>query len=184
MKLKMTEHNGAMALVVSGERQDIIITEESGWFAFELLNKDYSAESPIFVQEECEADTTLPGSALESVAAIPAVVLEESFAAMSVAALESTGEESIATMPVATLESAAESAREYHLFLKLAELRKELAASEGVPPYLVFHNKTLQEMAKKSPHDMTAISRISGVGQAKLDKYGPLFLDVINGVAV
>ena len=69
------------------------------------------------------------------------------------------------------------------LFAKLALLRKSLAAANEVPPYLIFHDKTLHEMVDKLPANMRDMGHISGVGQAKLEKYGPVFLDVINGVA-
>jgi len=70
------------------------------------------------------------------------------------------------------------------LFEKLAALRTSLATIGKVPPYLVFHDKTLREMAAKMPANMQAMGNISGVGQAKLEKYGPAFLEAINGVAV
>ena len=69
------------------------------------------------------------------------------------------------------------------MFKKLADLRKELAVADGVPPYMVFHDKTLHEMAAKLPADIVAMSDVSGVGQAKLEKYGERFLAVINGAA-
>jgi len=70
------------------------------------------------------------------------------------------------------------------LFKKLALLRKSFAVADNVPPYMIFHDKTLHEMIDKMPVDMLSMSCISGVGQAKLQKYGPAFLEVINGVAV
>ena len=69
------------------------------------------------------------------------------------------------------------------LFKKLVELRKELAVADSVPPYMVFHDKTLHEMVAKLPADIVAMSDVSGVGQAKLEKYGERFLAVINGAA-
>jgi len=69
------------------------------------------------------------------------------------------------------------------LFETLAALRKELAATDGVPPYLIFHNKTLYEMIEKMPVDMDALGAVSGVGHAKLEKYGHAFLDAIKRFA-
>jgi len=66
------------------------------------------------------------------------------------------------------------------LFTKLAELRRELATAAKVPPYVVFNDKTLREMSEKLPADLAAFGNISGVGGAKLEKYGDLFLSVIN----
>ena len=70
------------------------------------------------------------------------------------------------------------------LFARLAGLRRELAYAANVPPYVVFHDKALREMAEKRPQDLEAFSRISGVGKARLEKYGGIFLTAINeGVA-
>ena len=70
------------------------------------------------------------------------------------------------------------------LFSRLVELRRELALSANVPPYVVFKDKTLQEMAEKRPADLTEFGNLGGVGAAKLEKYGAAFLAVINeGVA-
>jgi len=71
-----------------------------------------------------------------------------------------------------------------NLYEKLVALRKSLATIEKVPPYLIFHDKTLHEMADKMPTIMQDMANISGVGQAKLEKYGPVFLEAINGGAV
>ena len=65
------------------------------------------------------------------------------------------------------------------MFEKLVALRKSIATADSVPPYLIFHNKTLQEMADKMPADMQAMGNIPGIGQAKLEKYGQAFLDII-----
>ena len=69
------------------------------------------------------------------------------------------------------------------LFTKLVELRKELATSANVPPYVVFNDKTLREMASCMPSDLVEMGSINGVGQAKLEKYGEQFLAAIKGAA-
>jgi ATP-dependent DNA helicase RecQ len=48
---------------------------------------------------------------------------------------------------------------------------------------MVFHDKTLWEMVEKMPDDLKTLGNISGVGQAKLERYGVLFLSVINEAA-
>jgi ATP-dependent DNA helicase RecQ len=48
---------------------------------------------------------------------------------------------------------------------------------------MVFHDKALLEMVEVKPQNLAAFGKISGVGQAKLEKYGEKFLAVINGVA-
>ena len=71
-------------------------------------------------------------------------------------------------------------AAEGGLFEKLVALRKKLASEQGVPPYVIFQDKTLREMAEARPADLPAFALIAGVGQAKLEKYGARFLEVIG----
>ena len=66
------------------------------------------------------------------------------------------------------------------LFQKLRELRKSIADAKGVPPYMVFGDKTLQQMAHCYPQNRDSFSRVSGVGKAKLDEYGEAFLRVVR----
>ena len=66
------------------------------------------------------------------------------------------------------------------LFAILRTLRKELAAEQGVPPYIVFSDVTLREMARDFPIEEGQLSDISGVGIAKLEKYGDTFTDAIR----
>jgi ATP-dependent DNA helicase RecQ len=65
------------------------------------------------------------------------------------------------------------------LFEALRARRRELASEAGVPPYVIFHDSTLREMAELKPTTLGALSRVSGVGTAKLDKYGAAFVEVI-----
>jgi len=134
MKLKMTQHNGAIALVVTGTRQEIIITEENGCFVVEMVGTTpMPAPTLVHVQEEHEETVDTP-----------------------------------------TVEEG------NNLYETLVALRKSLATIEKVPPYLIFHDKTLREMADKMPVIMQDMANISGVGQAKLEKYGPAFLEAIS----
>jgi ATP-dependent DNA helicase RecQ len=66
------------------------------------------------------------------------------------------------------------------LFFRLRTLRKRLADDTGVPPYIVFGDATLMAMARHKPLDEEGLLGITGVGQAKLSKYGAAFLDVIR----
>ncbi|MFC3712270.1 DNA helicase RecQ [Sphingoaurantiacus capsulatus] len=66
------------------------------------------------------------------------------------------------------------------LFDRLRELRRQLASDQGVPPYVIFHDSTLREMAQLKPASLAALGEISGVGARKLDAYGPAFLSAIN----
>ncbi len=62
----------------------------------------------------------------------------------------------------------------------LRECRLRLAKEHDVPPYVIFHDATLRQMVHDKPADETALLAISGVGQAKLDRYGAEFLEVIR----
>jgi ATP-dependent DNA helicase RecQ len=65
------------------------------------------------------------------------------------------------------------------LFEELRRLRKQLADEEGKPPYIVFGDATLVQMAREKPLDEEALMGIGGVGRAKLERYGDEFLDAI-----
>jgi hypothetical protein len=66
------------------------------------------------------------------------------------------------------------------LFQKLSALRKKVSVEVGVPPYCVFHDNTLKEMCAGLPADLAAMSGIGGVGKAKLEKYGAVFIAAIR----
>ncbi|AWV97785.1 DNA helicase RecQ [Arcticibacterium luteifluviistationis] len=69
------------------------------------------------------------------------------------------------------------------LFEKLRQLRKEIADKAGIPPYVVFHDSSLLEMATNKPIIESQMLSISGVGQEKLKKYGKVFLkEIVNYV--
>ncbi|MEO2282083.1 DNA helicase RecQ [Pseudoalteromonas pernae] len=66
------------------------------------------------------------------------------------------------------------------LFAKLRALRKQLADEDDVPPYVVFNDKTLAEMAQLMPTNDTEFLKVSGVGFTKLSKYGGAFMTLIR----
>jgi ATP-dependent DNA helicase RecQ len=66
------------------------------------------------------------------------------------------------------------------LFDELRALRKQLADEQQVPPFVVFGDATLVEMAAYRPMDAEALAHISGVGQYKLGRYGHAFIEVIR----
>ena len=66
------------------------------------------------------------------------------------------------------------------LWQALRECRRQLAAEQNVPPYVIFHDATLKQMATTRPADAAALLAIGGVGQAKLSRYGERFLSVIS----
>jgi ATP-dependent DNA helicase RecQ len=66
------------------------------------------------------------------------------------------------------------------LFEILRKERKELADSSGVPPYIIFSDKTLVEMAAYFPQSRESLLDIHGVGAVKCDRYGATFLEIID----
>lgn len=66
------------------------------------------------------------------------------------------------------------------LFEWLRTVRTQLAEAEGVPPYIIFGNDALNEMAAKRPHTMEELLAIDGVGETKAQRYGQRFLDKIR----
>jgi len=76
--------------------------------------------------------------------------------------------------------AAAPSREQEELFRRLQQLCGSLARRQGIPSYAIFTDKTLREMAAVRPADMTALGRISGVGEAKARRYGSEFLAEIR----
>lgn len=71
------------------------------------------------------------------------------------------------------------SEKEHILFERLRAVRKEIAAEEHVPPYMVFSDKTLAGMSRNRPATLAGLRLVPGVGDYKLKKYGERFLQVI-----
>ena len=65
------------------------------------------------------------------------------------------------------------------LFQALRQKRTEMARAQNVPPYVIFHDRTLIELAAARPSSRAEMANVPGVGEAKLDRYGPAFLSVI-----
>ena len=68
----------------------------------------------------------------------------------------------------------------YELFETLRQLRLTIAREEGMPPYIVFSDKTLIDMSVKAPRDRSSMLVVSGVGEAKYEKYGERFIEAIT----
>ena len=75
--------------------------------------------------------------------------------------------------------AAALSPADQSLFETLRQRRKEIADQLDVPPYVIFHDATLMQMAEHRPASEAALLSINGVGQAKLERYGKDFLETI-----
>jgi ATP-dependent DNA helicase RecQ len=66
------------------------------------------------------------------------------------------------------------------LFEALRTCRRDLAEAAGVPPYVIFHDSTLRDMATARPASRADLARIAGIGTRKLEAYGDAFLSVIR----
>ncbi|MCI9227302.1 MAG: DNA helicase RecQ [Dorea sp.] len=71
----------------------------------------------------------------------------------------------------------------YQLFERLRQLRTAIAKEEGMPPYIIFSDKTLIDMCVKMPSDRRGMLAVSGVGENKFGKYGQRFIDEITAFA-
>ncbi len=65
------------------------------------------------------------------------------------------------------------------LFEALRAWRKREAASQGLPPYVIFHDRTLAEIARDRPGSLASLGEVGGVGQGKLERYGRAVLDIL-----
>jgi ATP-dependent DNA helicase RecQ len=66
------------------------------------------------------------------------------------------------------------------LFERLRTLRKQLADTQGLPPYVIFHDATLREMVAQRPQTLGQFAEIRGVGQGKLARYGQQFIAALR----
>ncbi|HKT81977.1 MAG TPA: DNA helicase RecQ [Vicinamibacterales bacterium] len=69
---------------------------------------------------------------------------------------------------------------DHALFDALRELRQKIARERGVPPYVIFHDRSLQEMADRKPRTLEDLHEIYGVGARKAEAFGDAFLDAIR----
>ncbi|MCI8420629.1 MAG: ATP-dependent DNA helicase RecQ, partial [Oscillospiraceae bacterium] len=66
------------------------------------------------------------------------------------------------------------------LFQELRALRSRLSAQRGVPPYVIFNDRSLREMCRQRPDSPAALLQVPGVGERKLEQFGEEFLEVIR----
>ena len=66
------------------------------------------------------------------------------------------------------------------LFDALRARRRELAREQGVPPYVIFHDVTLEAMAERQPRTLEAFAELPGVGEKKLERYATTFINVVE----
>jgi ATP-dependent DNA helicase RecQ len=63
---------------------------------------------------------------------------------------------------------------------KLRSLRTQIASEKGIPPYIVFSDKTLKDLSLKVPQDKEAMLEVHGIGEVKFERYGEEFLALLN----
>lgn len=69
---------------------------------------------------------------------------------------------------------------DFKLFAQLRQLRKTIADNEGVPVYELFTNEQLANMVTQRITTQSSLLQLEGVGKAKIDKYAPAFLQILN----
>jgi ATP-dependent DNA helicase RecQ len=79
--------------------------------------------------------------------------------------------------------SALQSEADGVLLMALKSLRTKLAVAQSVPAYVVFSDRTLLELATHRPSSLRAMREIHGIGDAKLERYGPAFLELVQNHA-
>ena len=87
--------------------------------------------------------------------------------------------------PPARLANAAAEGEELDIFRSLRALRRQFAEEQNVPPFTIFSDATLHDMARRRPRNRAEFLAVSGVGQVKLERYGDAFLSLLrtSGVA-
>jgi len=66
------------------------------------------------------------------------------------------------------------------MYDKLRELRREIASEKGIPPYIVFSDKTLKDLSVKQPENKEEMLEIHGIGEVKFERYGEAFLGIFQ----
>jgi ATP-dependent DNA helicase RecQ len=62
-------------------------------------------------------------------------------------------------------------------------MRMQIARSRGVPPYVIFHDSTLRELARVKPRSLAELARVYGMGERKIEAHGAVVLETINAHA-
>jgi ATP-dependent DNA helicase RecQ len=156
----ITDYGGSLQVTLSGSRLEVLgfyhgrkvaVTEEFGRITISLAS----------------------GSVLTD---IPPEQASEPF-------IEAVSDSSAEVVPGPVLEPVSSSDQEVSsetLLQRLTALRKKIAAEQGLPAYIIFHDKTLQEICRVLPADLQTFGTIQGVGATKLAKYGSRFLDAVR----
>jgi ATP-dependent DNA helicase RecQ len=92
------------------------------------------------------------------------------------------GKEAVAIAIESDLEPASKSSADPALFQRLREWRSEVARRQGVAAFMVFHDRTLNELASRRPADLLQLGAVPGIGPSKLDRYGPALLEILSPI--
>ena len=130
------------------------------------------------IEIEAERVVSIRITEEESVGSAVAPCVSVDTPKMAVEAAGCARQSAAATVSADVLESA--SLTDDDLFARLVEVRRGLALSANLPPYVIFTDRSLREMVDKRPVDLMAFEAISGVGKVKLARYGEAFLDIIK----
>ena len=68
------------------------------------------------------------------------------------------------------------------IYDQLRSLRTQIASQKGIPPYIVFSDKTLKDLSNKQPQDKEQMLNVHGIGEVKFERYGEAFLEVLTDV--
>jgi ATP-dependent DNA helicase RecQ len=157
----ITDYGSSLKVTISGSRLEVLgfshgrrvaVTEEFGRITISLASDSVLIGSPVE-----QASDTVSGS--------PSEVVSEQI-------MEEVSDSSS--------EVLSETVQAETLLQRLAALRKKIAAEQRLPAYIIFHDKTLQEICRVLPSDLDTFGTIQGVGAAKLAKYGSRFLEAIR----
>jgi ATP-dependent DNA helicase RecQ len=144
----------------------------------EFPKLDLTARGQSVMRRQQTIQLALPGDAPASVTArTPARVAAATVPALPPEAVLPSTTAAIAATAATALST---SPCDADLLERLRAQRTRLARAEAVPPYCVFTDHTLREMATRLPADRTALLQIYGVGAAKVRKYGEIFLALIR----
>jgi ATP-dependent DNA helicase RecQ len=69
---------------------------------------------------------------------------------------------------------------EVDIYDKLRELRTQIATQKGIPPYIVFSDKTLKDLSNKQPQNKVEMLEVHGIGEVKFERYGEAFLGILQ----
>jgi ATP-dependent DNA helicase RecQ len=87
------------------------------------------------------------------------------------------------TAPRARIEVESWDGVDKAIFERLRAMRLQIARARGVPPYVIFHDSTLRELARLKPKSMNDLAHVYGMGARKIDAHGGAVLETINGHA-